>query len=159
MSRNERDRAYLVFNGREIIGEIKPSSTLLETLELTPRTVVREILEVVFSANKYQHIQPPIAAAHIPGAGQLIRATYAVQEMIESNWMEQLEETSEIARRAREDIAALRQLLYSIWTLISDELIYLIEAFKLSDSEIRDLRFERWIDEDFIVSIPSRRRK
>lgn len=155
----DRERAYLVFNGREIIGEIKPSSTLLETLDLTPKTVVSDILGVVFSANKYQHIQPPYAIAQIPGAGQLLRASYAVHEMIESNWMEQLEETSEIARRAREDIAALRQLLYSIWTLISDELIYLIEAFGLSDHEIRDLRFERWIDEDFIVSIPARRRK
>lgn len=159
MMQNDRGRAYVVFNGREIIAEIKPSALLLETLDLTPKTVVREILEVVFGANKHQHVQPPVALAHIPGVGQLLRATYAVQEMIESNWMEQLEETSEIARRAREDIAALRQLLYSIWTLISDELIYLIEAFGLSDSEIRDLKFERWIDDDFIVSIPARRRK
>lgn len=155
----DRGRAYIVFNGREIIAEIKPSAMLLETLDLTPKKVVGEILEVVFSANKYQHIQPPAALAHIPGVGQLLRATYAVQEMIESNWMEQLEETSEIARRAREDIAALRELLYSIWTLISDELIYLIEAFGLSEHEIRDLKFERWIDEDFVVSIPARRRK
>lgn len=155
----DRGRAYLVFNGREIVAEIKPSSVLLETLDLTPKGVVRDMLEVVFGANKYQHIQPPYVTAQIPGAGQLIRASYAVTEMIESTWMEQLEETSEVARRAREDISALRQLLYSIWTLISDELIYLIEATALTDFEIRDLKFERWIDEDFIVSIPSRRRK
>lgn len=149
----DRGVINLILPAVEIIQDHQPTDSLLQLMG----TSTKELIEMFLNAwVEFKHME------RMPSFGQdemsqranfELNARLLVMDII-FDAMERRVELGESVPVTEEDRRAAEKVMMSIWSSLSHYLFALLEEMCVSDLQISQLRFVRWLGDDFVVSIP-----
>ncbi len=153
----------MVLPGRELIMDFEPTDNLLKSLG----TSVKEVIEMFINTwAEYKSVEShgwsrytPIRNIHEhdrdhPAVVELrLQARWLVTDIILENAYKRIEK-GEIIKSREVDLRDAEKVMMSLWAALSEYIFSLIDEMGVTDEQIGHLRFDRWIGDDFIITLP-----
>jgi len=153
----------MVMPGRELIMDFEPTDNLLKSLG----TSVKEVIEMFINTwAEYKTVEyhgwsmyssAPRLYEHDrdhPAVVELrLQARWLVTDIILENAYKRVEK-GEITKIRDIDLKDAEKVMMSLWATVSEYIFALLDELRVTDEQISHLRFERWLGDDFIITLP-----
>lgn len=155
----------LILPAVEIVQDHQPTDTLLAALG----TSTKEVIEMFLNAwAEFKHLDESDMPYYGlsegngcfgPRVDQSLRESFQINSRllvmdILFSAMERRVQEGVLPKMDDADAKAAERVLLSIWSNLSEEIFSLLEEMHVSDLQICQLKFLRWIGDDFVISIP-----
>lgn len=148
----------LVLPARQLVEDHAPTDNLLQVMGTSTKEVIEMFLNA-WADFKTVGINHPAswgctAAESFPMVySHELNARWLVMDII-FDGMEKRIESGQTKKQTDQDRRDAEQVMMSIWNTLSNEIFDLLCELKVSDLQIGQLRFVRWLGDDFMISIP-----
>lgn len=152
----------LILPAVEIVQDHEPTDALLGVLG----TSTKEVIELFLNAwAEFKHMDQSdvIYYSEPEDRAMALRRSFTanarllVMDILFDAWERKIEEgrkagiETTITEKDRQDA---EQVLMSIWDSLSDNIFSLLTELRVSDLQISQMHFVKWIGDDFIISFP-----
>lgn len=147
----------LILPASGIIAEYQPTENILQSMG----TSTKELIQMFLNAwAEFKHVDNncgfrPTYETESPGLvfSYGLHARWLVMDII-FDVMEKQIEAGQINRLTERDRRDAEQVMMAIWNTLSSEIFELLEEMHVSELQISQIKFVRWIADDFIISFP-----
>lgn len=146
----------VVLPAAEIVADHQPTDMLLSTLGTNTKEVIQMFLDAWCEQKHFDdHMWSPAGQGETMACMHRLSARLLVMDILFSA-MEQRYEVGALVKLTEEDRKAAETVMMSIWDSLTDTIFPLTQELGMSDLQVSQLRFVRWLGDDFIISIPYR---
>lgn len=152
----------LILPAVQIVQDHQPTDSLLASIG----TSTKEVIEMFLNAwAEFKHLDESDmpyygvsddSSRHYDQSLRqsfLINARLMVMDILFDAQERRIQEGS-LPKLSEEDHKAAETVLMSIWNTLSNEIFSMLEEMNVTELQISQLRFVRWIGDDFIISFP-----
>jgi hypothetical protein len=148
----------LILPAVEIVQDHEPTDTLLGALG----TSTKEVIELFLNAwAEFKHMDETDILyygdsefrAQAMRQSFTVNARLLVMDILFDAWERRIEE-GQGPKITEQDRIDAEKVLMSIWSNLAENIFSLLEELKVTDLQISQLKFVKWIGDDFIISFP-----
>ena len=143
----------IVLSAREIVHDHEPTDVLLSDRKSTPKELMEMFLNTWVEFKQGDRLIDFEYGDRDPQSTLRMSAQLLVADII-FDAMEKRIEQGVAQKMDEEDRRTAEKVMLSIWASLREHIFELLTELQVSDLQMAQLRFVRWIGDDFIISIP-----